>query len=167
MVGWSEAADGGGACVSGSAFRAPWCVKRCRDCAWMDWCKARRGPAVTFCSNRIGTCFAKRRVGSLLDLQRAFEFRACIEQETAYLAALRGNDDDIERIKRAYKKLEDVYLREPDRRRIRFEISYDHRRRQPQPVFHQRHAHGDERHHELVDDAAAYNHLGAADRTPQ
>ena len=48
-------------------------------------------------------------VGSLRDLQRAFEFRACIEQETAYFAALRGNDDDIERIRKAYKKLEEIY----------------------------------------------------------
>ena len=48
-------------------------------------------------------------VGSLRDLQRAFEFRACIEQETAYFAALRGDDGDIERIRQAYKKLEDIY----------------------------------------------------------
>jgi len=51
-------------------------------------------------------------IGSLLDLKKAFEFRTCIEQELAYLAALRGDDDDILRIKVAYEKLEDVYLKE-------------------------------------------------------
>jgi GntR family transcriptional regulator, transcriptional repressor for pyruvate dehydrogenase complex len=51
-------------------------------------------------------------VGSLLDLQKAFEFRTCIEQEAAYLAALRGTDEDITRIVDTYKRLEHVYLQD-------------------------------------------------------
>lgn len=53
--------------------------------------------------------FREIPIGSLTDLQRAFEFRACIEQETAFYAALRGKKDDIEQIRQAYKKLEDIY----------------------------------------------------------
>ena len=44
--------------------------------------------------------FRQSPIGSLADLQRAFEFRACIEQETTYLAALRGSDKDLEHFKR-------------------------------------------------------------------
>ena len=51
-------------------------------------------------------------VGSLLDLQKAFEFRTCIEQEAAYLAALRGTDEDVKHMVDTYEKLEAVYLKD-------------------------------------------------------
>lgn len=51
----------------------------------------------------------KTSVGSLMGLKRAFEFRICIEQENAYLAALHGDDLDIKQIRNAFEKLQDIY----------------------------------------------------------
>lgn len=51
-------------------------------------------------------------VGSLLDLRKGFEFRIYIEQELAYLAASIGKEGDIARIKNAYERLKDVYLKD-------------------------------------------------------
>lgn len=55
--------------------------------------------------------FRQTSVGSLLKLQRGFEFRACMEQEIASLAAIRGDHEDIARIKKSYEKLEYGYLK--------------------------------------------------------
>jgi GntR family transcriptional repressor for pyruvate dehydrogenase complex len=54
--------------------------------------------------------FRETSIGSLLTLQKGFEFRACIEQEIASLAAIRGNQEDVARIRKCYEKLEDTYL---------------------------------------------------------
>lgn len=45
-------------------------------------------------------------VGSIADIQRTFEFRAAIEGEAAYIAALRRSDSDLARIKSALDELE-------------------------------------------------------------
>lgn len=45
-------------------------------------------------------------VGSVADIQRTFEFRAAIEGEAAYLAALRRTDPDMLRLKGALRELD-------------------------------------------------------------
>lgn len=45
-------------------------------------------------------------VGSIADIQRTFEFRAAIEGEAAFLAALRRTDDDIALLKRSLDELD-------------------------------------------------------------
>lgn len=45
-------------------------------------------------------------VGSIADIQRTFEFRAAIEGEAAYLAALRRSDTDLQRLRAALTDLD-------------------------------------------------------------
>lgn len=45
-------------------------------------------------------------VGSIADIQRTFEFRAAIEGEAAYLAALRRTEEDLEAIRDAVTELD-------------------------------------------------------------
>lgn len=45
-------------------------------------------------------------VGSIADIQRTFEFRAAIEGEAAYLAALRRTDADLARLKSILQELD-------------------------------------------------------------
>lgn len=45
-------------------------------------------------------------VGSIADIQRTFEFRAALEGEAAYLAAVRRTEDDLERLQSALKSLD-------------------------------------------------------------
>jgi DNA-binding FadR family transcriptional regulator len=45
-------------------------------------------------------------VGSIADIQRTFEFRAAIEGEAAYLAALRRTDADLSRLKSILQELD-------------------------------------------------------------
>lgn len=46
-------------------------------------------------------------IESIADIQRTFEFRAAVEGEAAYLAALRRTDADIDRMKTALDHLDD------------------------------------------------------------
>lgn len=45
-------------------------------------------------------------VGSIVDIQRTFEFRAAVEGEAAYIAAIRWNDMDLARIVAALDELD-------------------------------------------------------------
>lgn len=45
-------------------------------------------------------------VGSIADIQRTFEFRAAIEGEAAFIAALRRTDADLKRLETALKELD-------------------------------------------------------------
>lgn len=46
-------------------------------------------------------------IGSIADIQRTFEFRACIEGEAAYLCALRRTDAELTQIQDALKALDE------------------------------------------------------------
>ncbi len=45
-------------------------------------------------------------VGSIADIQRTFEFRAAVESEAAYLAAIRRTDEDLGKLALAIKELD-------------------------------------------------------------
>ncbi len=49
-------------------------------------------------------------VGSIADIQRTFEFRAAIESEAAYLAALRRSESDMERLRATLAELDRCVL---------------------------------------------------------